>query len=436
MWFGRRPPGYGEFLIDYLLDWCGLLVRWLHVVAGIAWIGSSFYFVWLDNHLEPQGTSEPVDPNVAGELWAVHGGGFYRSRKYRVAPAVLPPTLHWFYWEAYTTWLSGFGLLFLLYFLRAEAYLIDPSVLALTKSAAIAITLAVLVVSWLVYDGLCRSPLGRNGRALAVAVALVTAVEAWGVCHLFGGRGAFMVFGAALGTIMVANVLIVIIPGQRELVRAKREGREPDPAPGLRGKQRSVHNTYFTLPVIFVMISNHYAMTYGARYNWLVLIAMTFAGACIRGWFVARHKPAGRRGVASAVPAALGVLTLAGVVVALAPESGPAPLGAALGLGDGTGMGPSSASTAPPGDIAQVQSIVEQRCVPCHGTHPSSQFGFNAPPNGIVLETLDQLRAHLPEVQKQVSLRTMPLGNLTGMTDTERATVLMWIGHGAAGRVP
>jgi uncharacterized membrane protein len=417
MWLGRRPSGYGEFLIDYLLDWCGLLVRWLHVVAGIAWIGSSFYFVWLDNHLEPQGASEPVDPNVAGELWAVHGGGFYRSRKYRVAPAVLPPTLHWFYWEAYTTWLSGFGLLFLLYFLRAEAYLIDPSVLALTKSAAIAITLAVLVVSWLVYDGLCRSPLGRNGRSLAVAVALVTAVEAWGVCHLFGGRGAFMVFGAALGTIMVANVLFVIIPGQRELVRAKREGREPDPGPGLRGKQRSVHNTYFTLPVIFVMISNHYAMTYGARYNWLVLIAMSFAGACIRGWFVARHKPAGRRGVASAVPAALGVLTLAGVVVALAPEISPT-------------------STAPPGDIAQVQSIVEQRCVPCHSTHPSSQFGFNAPPNGVVLETLDQLRAHLPEVQKQVSLRTMPLGNLTGMTDAERATVLMWIGHGAAGRTP
>jgi uncharacterized membrane protein len=406
-------------LIDYLLDWCGLLVRWFHVVAGIAWIGSSFYFVWLDNHLEPQGSAEPVDPNVAGELWAVHGGGFYRSRKYRVAPAVLPPTLHWFYWEAYSTWLSGFALLCLLYFLRAEAYLIDPSVLMLTKPAAIAIALGLLVASWLVYDGLCRSPLGRNERSLAIAVALVTAIEAWGVCHLFGGRGAFMIFGAALGTIMVANVLFVIIPGQRELVRAKREGRDPDPTPGLRGKQRSVHNTYFTLPVIFVMISNHYAMTYGARYNWLVLVAMSFAGACIRGWFVARHKPAGRQGLASMTPAALGVLTLAGVVVALAPSSD-ARLGA----------------KAPPGDVAQVQSIVEQRCVPCHSTHPSSQFGFNAPPNGIVLETLDELRAHLPEVQKQVSLRTMPLGNLTGMTDTERATVLMWIGHGAAGHAP
>ena len=438
LWFDHSPTRYGDLLIDYLLDWCGLLVRWFHVVAGIAWIGSSFYFVWLDNHLEPQGASEPVDPNVAGELWSVHGGGFYRSRKYRVAPPVLPPTLHWFYWEAYSTWLSGFALLCLLYFLRAEAYLIDPSVAALTKPAAIAISLAVLVASWLVYDGLCRSPLGRNNRALAVAVSVVTVIEAWGVCHLFGGRGAFMVFGAALGTIMVANVLFIIIPGQRELVRAKKEGRDPDPAPGLRGKQRSVHNTYFTLPVLFVMISNHYAMTYGARYNWLVLIAMSFAGACIRGWFVARHKPAGRRGVASALPAALGVLTLAGVVVALAPAQGPSPLDSSAG-GSGAAPAPGASdlsATAPPGDVSQVQSIVEQRCVPCHSTHPSAKFGFNAPPNGIVLETLDQLRAHLPEVQKQVSLRTMPLGNLTGMTEDERSRVLMWIGHGAAGRSP
>jgi uncharacterized membrane protein len=397
------------------LDWCGLLVRWLHVIAGIAWIGSSFYFVWLDNHLQPPlAGGEPADPNVAGELWAVHGGGFYRSRKYRIAPEVLPPRLHWFYWEAYTTWLSGFGLLCLLYFLRAEAYLIDPSVAALTRPEAICIALGVLVASWLVYDGLCRSPLGRTNRALAIAVAAVTAFEAWGVCHLFSGRGAFIVFGAALGTIMVANVLFIIIPGQRELVKAKKEGRVPDPGPGLRGKQRSVHNTYFTLPVLFVMISNHYAMTYSARYNWLVLIAMSFAGACIRGWFVARHKPQGRQGLAAALPAALGVLTLAGVVVALAPERTPL---------EGTI------------DAAQIHAIVEQRCVPCHSTHPAAKFGFNAPPNGIVLESLDQLRAHLPEVQKQVSLRAMPLGNLTGMTDTERQALLMWIGHGATGHL-
>ena len=224
-----------------------------------------------------------------------------------------------------------------------------------------------------------------------------------------------MVFGAALGTIMVANVLIVIIPGQRELVRAKREGREPDPGPGLRGKQRSVHNTYFTLPVIFVMISNHYAMTYGARYNWLVLIAMSFAGACIRAWFVARHRAA-ERGHMPLLPALLGALALAVVVVALAPAAG---RGAA---------GPQP--TAATGEVSQVQQIVQLRCVPCHAAKPT-QAGFSAAPNGLVLETLDQLLAHLPEVQQQLAARTMPLGNLTAMTDQERAAMLMWIGHGA-----
>jgi uncharacterized membrane protein len=427
----------------YLLDWCGLLVRWFHVIAGIAWIGSSFYFVWLDDSLEPLGEREPPDPRVAGELWAVHGGGFYRSRKYKVAPEVLPPTLHWFYWEAYTTWLSGFALLCLLYFLRAEAYLVDPAVLVLSKPAAIGIALAVIVGSWLVYDGLCRSPLGRKPRALALSVSIATVIEAWGLCQVFSGRGAFMVFGAALGSIMVANVLFVIIPGQRELVLAKKEGREPDAAPGLRGKQRSVHNTYFTLPVLFVMISNHYAMTYGARYNWLVLVAMSFAGACIRGWFVARHRPEGRRGLVAALPAVLGVATLAALVVALAPEAMPGVEGAVSGAADagevagtapagesGSGVG---ANGLPTVDMAQVEAILGQRCVPCHSRKPT-QLGFNAPPNGIVLETVDEVRAHLPEIQKQVSLRAMPLGNLTGMTDEERAKLLMWIGHGAVGR--
>jgi uncharacterized membrane protein len=402
----------------YLLDWCALLIRWLHVIAGIAWIGASFYFVWLDNHLQPPFDVARADPDIAGELWAVHGGGFYRAQKYRLAPPLLPPTLHWFYWEAYATWLSGFALLCLLYFLRAEAYLIDPAVAALSKPAAIASALAVLAGAWLLYDAFCRSPLARSERLLAAVLAATTAFEAWGLCRLFSGRGAFMLFGAALGTIMVANVLFVIIPGQRELVLAKREGRAADAAPGLRGKQRSVHNTYFTLPVLFVMISNHYAMTYGARYNWLVLIAMSFAGACIRAWFVARHKPAGRHGWAAALPAALGVLTLGSLVVALAPD------GAA-------GTGTLAAGGAPAVDAARVEHIVAQRCVPCHATYPT-QAGFNAPPNGIVLQTIEQLRAHLPEVRQQVSTRAMPLGNLTGMTDDERNLVLMWIGHGAA----
>jgi uncharacterized membrane protein len=346
----------------------------------------------------------------------VHGGGFYRSQKYRVAPATLPPTLHWFYWEAYTTWLSGFALLCLLYFLRAEAYLIDPAVAMLTKPMAISIALGALIGGWLIYDGLCRSPLGRHGRALAVVLALAVAAEAWGLCHVFGGRGAFMIFGSSLGTIMVANVLFVIIPGQRELVLAKQQGRNPEAAPGLRGKQRSVHNTYFTLPVVFVMISNHYAFTYGAGYNWLVLIAISFAGACIRSWFVLRHKPREHTGWRAAFPGVVGLLTLGGVVFALAPPARGVPGGAL-------------AQDAASEDRSRVQHIIEQRCTPCHARKPAEP-GFDAPPAGLVFERVDQVMTHSPEVQQQLAMHAMPLGNLTHMTEAERATVLSWIAHG------
>jgi len=397
-------------LLPYLLDWLALLVRWLHLVAGIAWIGASFYFVWLDNHLQPPIDAAHADAGIGGELWAVHGGGFYRSQKYRVAPAVLPPTLHWFYWEAYTTWLSGFFLLCLLYFWRAEAYLIDPAVADLTKSMAIGLGLATIVGSWLIYDGLCRSPLGRRGVAFAIVLAALCSALAWALCHWFSGRGAYMLFGASLGTIMVANVLFVIIPGQREMVQAKRENRAPDPSAGLRGKQRSVHNTYFTLPVLFVMLSNHYAMTYGARYNWLVLIAMSFAGACIRAWFVARHKPLERGPFAAALPALLGLGTLAVVVVTLAPA--PA-------------AGAKAQLAAAPADLDRVQAIVTHRCAPCHARVPS-QTGFNAPPNGLVFETLSQVQTQAAEVVQQLDTHSMPLGNLTGMTEEERAELSRW----------
>ncbi|MGH8289937.1 MAG: urate hydroxylase PuuD [Steroidobacteraceae bacterium] len=402
---------------NYLFDWCNLLLRWLHVIAGIAWIGASFYFVWLDDHLEPPTELNPADAGVAGELWAVHGGGFYRSRKYVVAPAMLPPRLHWFYWEAYTTWLSGFGLLCLLYFHRAVIYLIDPAVMALSQSAAVAIALGVIIANWIVYDGLCRSPLGNKPRSLATAVALMSVLDAWGLCHIFSGRGAFMVFGASLGTIMAANVLFVIIPGQRELVRAKQEGREPDPGPGLKGKQRSVHNTYFTLPVLFVMISPHYAMTYGAHDSWLVLIGMSFAGACIRGWFVARHKPEGRRGLKAALPAALAALALAGLVVALAPKVSSVTARGAAAVHGLVGSG--------------IEAIVQERCVPCHSETPSPKFGFSAPPNGVMFDTLRELRVRRANVQEMLSSRAMPPGNVTGLTDEERTEILTWIAHGA-----
>ena len=396
--------------MSYALDWVGLLVRWLHVITGAAWIGASFYFVWLDNHLQSVAGKVGIEPGVAGELWAVHGGGFYRSQKYRVAPLQLPPTLHWFYWEAYSTWLSGFGLLCLLYFFRADAYLIDAAVLPLTPRAAVAIALALLLATWLLYDGLCRSALGAKPRALTLAVAALVTILAWGLCHVFSGRGAFMLFGSALGTLMVANVRFVIIPGQRELVHAKLEGREPDAAPGLRGKQRSVHNTYFTLPVLFVMVSNHSALTYGANHNWVVLLAFSLAGACIRAWFVARHDPALRGGYKAALPAAASVSTLLAVLWVLAP---------ALPAAD-------ARTAALSHDPARVQLIIRMRCAPCHAATPS-QPGFNAPPNGLAFESTAQVAAHLSEVRQQVFLRTMPLGNLTHMTDEERVTVLQWI---------
>jgi uncharacterized membrane protein len=398
----------------YLVEWAGLLGRWVHLITGIAWIGASFYFVWLDNHLLPPTRQEVLDAGVGGEVWAVHGGGFYNAQKYKTAPAQLPETLHWFYWEAYSTWLSGFFLLCLLYFGQAQTYLIDPAVMALSTSGAIGIALAFLLGGWLIYDALCRVFFDRDERVLGLMLALLLSLAAWALCHLFSGRGAYILFGAIIGTMMVANVFFVIIPGQREMVRAKREGRALDPIYGVRGKQRSVHNTYFTLPVLFVMISNHYALTYGARWNWLVLVAMAFAGACIRAWFVARHKAHERGGKTSLLPLALGATTLAAVAFTLAP----APAG-------------SSAAREPAAQrFAQVQAIVNQRCVPCHQATPTLG-GFASAPNGVLLDTPEHILARTAQMQTQLSTRIMPLGNLTQMTDAERATVLVWLADGA-----
>jgi uncharacterized membrane protein len=402
-------------MIDYLYDWASLLGRWLHLITGIAWIGASFYFVWLDNHLLPPQRGELVDAGVGGELWAVHGGGFYNPQKYRTAPAELPPTLHWFYWEAYTTWLSGFFLLCLLYFGQASVYLIDPAVAALSVPVAIGIALAFLVVGWLVYDALCRSPLGRNDGALGAVLFVLLGAAAYALCHLYSGRGAYILFGATIGTMMVANVFFVIIPGQREMVNAKRDGRPLDPVYGLRGKQRSVHNTYFTLPVLFVMISNHFALTYGAKYNWLVLIAMAFAGAAIRAWFVARHKAHERGGRTPLLPLALGFAVLAGVIIALEPRP----------ASDAT------ASVVPAAQrFAEVQAIVNQRCVPCHAAKPAFA-GFTAAPKGVLLDSPAAILAQTVPMQTQLRTKVMPIGNLTQMTDAERATVLAWLGDGA-----
>ncbi|HEY2675951.1 MAG TPA: urate hydroxylase PuuD [Steroidobacteraceae bacterium] len=399
----------------FSVEFLSLLGRWVHLITGIAWIGASFYFVWLDNHLLPPIDEELSRKGVGGELWAVHGGGFYNAQKYRVAPRVLPQSLHWFYWEAYSTFLSGFFLMCLLYYGQAEIYLIDPGVAAISKSAAIAISLGFMISGWLAYDTLCRSALARRPTWLAIVIALLLCAAAFGLCRLFSGRGAFIQFGAMLGTIMVANVFFIIIPAQREMVRAKQEGREPDPQAGSRGKLRSVHNTYFTLPVLFTMISNHYALTFGARYNWLVLIAICTAGALIRVFFVDRHKRHLRGGKTSLWPALLGVLILALLAGALAPRAAPLAM---------------TVASMPAARFAAVQRIVAERCVPCHAGTPT-QPGFSAAPKGLMLDTPAAILAHAAAIESQVQTRAMPIGNLTGMTDRERDQLLDWVRDGA-----
>ena len=393
--------------VQYILDWLSLLGRWLHLIVGIAWIGASFYFVWLDDHLEPPPDPDDIAKGVAGELWAVHGGGFYNPKKYRVAPGTLPATLHWFKWEAYWTWISGFFLLCVVYYASADLYLIDKSVADIGRAAAIAIGLASLVLGWIVYDLLCKSPLGARPRALAAALSVYLVAAAWGLCHVFGGRGAYIHFGAMLGTIMVANVFFVIMPGQRELVAACSEGRAPDPEPAARAKQRSVHNTYITLPVLFTMISNHYAMAYGHAWNWLILLAMTFAGAAIRTYFVARHHPP-----ASPAPAIAGVVALLIVAVAIAPTPNPA------------------TANDDAAQAVRVAAIVKQRCATCHSATPT-QAGFAAAPKGVMLDTPEQLKLQAARILQQTTTRAMPLGNLTAMTDEERVIVVDWAGREA-----
>ncbi len=389
----------------FLADWLNLLLRWAHTITGIAWIGASFYFIWLDNHL-----LEPLDPadkakGIGGEVWAVHGGGFYTAKKFTLAPATLPPVLHWFKWEAYATLITGFLLLALVYYWGAEIALIDPAVAALEKWEAIAIGLAFLVVGWLFYDRLCRSAFGNDDAILGGLLFLFCAIAAWALCHLFSGRGAFLHFGAMLGVIMVLNVYFVIIPGQTELVKAKQEGRTPDPKYGAMGRQRSVHNTYFTLPVLFTMISNHFAGLYGHEWNWALLIMISVGGTLVRVWFVQRHK-----GNANPLVLAAGlvVLGLTAILSLPRPSSG--------------GGGPAS--------FAEVGPIIHARCISCHATRPS-QEGIAAAPKGVILETERQIHTRAAMINQQVATGVMPPGNMTEMTDAERRVIARWFKAGA-----
>ncbi len=393
--------------MTFLLDWLELAVRWIHVIAGIAWIGTSFYFNWLNDRLS---APERAEPGLVGELWSVHGGGFYRAMKYDTVPRATLGHLHWFKWEAYLTWLSGFSLLVLVYYLRADLYLAGPASV-LSPRWAPWIGVGTLVVGWLLYDRLCRSGLGRRPARLVALGVLLTAGAAWGLSQLLGARAGYMHVGALLGTIMAANVFFVIIPAHAELVAAVEQGRDPDRARGEAAAARSRHNNYLTLPVLFVMISGHYPMTYGHAGGWAILLGLFAVGVLTRHGFNRRN--AGRRAGWLFPAAALGLLALA-----------------VVSTGTRGRAGVDAAATGPV-PYAQVQEILVARCVTCHAAEPAHRL-FDAPPGGIVLETAAQVRAWAPKIRAvAVDTRIMPLGNFTEMTDEERALLGAWIEQGA-----
>jgi uncharacterized membrane protein len=396
---------------QYLLDWASLLLRWTHVIVAIAWIGSSFYFVFLDSSL-----TAPTDPalrakGVDGELWAVHGGGFYNPQKYLVAPKTLPEHLHWFFWESYSTWLSGMALFAVVYLVNARTYLIDKNVHDWQPLAAVSAALFFLLAFWVVYDRICRWLGERQGQVggdvrVALLVLVYVIAASWLACQLFAGRAAFLLVGAMLATAMSANVFFWIIPGQRTVIAQMKAGQPVEKIHGQRAKQRSVHNTYFTLPVLVAMLSNHYGWLYQGPHNWLVLVVLMLAGALIRHSFVVRHKALvmGR-----AVPwryAAVGMALLLGLVIALAPRPAAVVVGAA------------------PVSFAQVQAVVEQRCVLCHNAQVQQK--------SVALHTPALVQQHAQAIYQQVVVqKLMPMNNATQITDAERALIQRWFEAGA-----
>jgi uncharacterized membrane protein len=407
---------------SYLLDWANLLLRWVHVITAIAWIGSSFYFVFLDSSLTPPVDEDLKRQGVSGELWALHGGGFYHPVKFAGAPPQLPAHLHWFYWESYSTWLSGFSLFTVSYLWSAGTYLIDKSVMDWSPGAAVAMALSFLVVFWLAYDAICRTfGQRKNGDAIVGALlAVLVALAAWLACHWFAGRAAFLLVGAMMATSMSANVFFWIIPGQRTVVADLKAGKPVDPIHAQRGKQRSVHNTYFTLPVLFAMLSGHYSFTYTHPQNWLVLVLMMFAGAAIRQFFVLRHGfKLGRNGHPWPYAAA-GVVAIVGVLVWLKPL----PQTASTATNS---VATSSDSTGPGGPIGYktVQAVLEQRCHLCHGAQVQMK--------NVRLDSPEGVKLHAQNIyQQSVVTKVMPLNNATGITDAERALIKQWFESGAA----
>ncbi len=391
----------------YLLDWANLLLRWLHLITGIAWIGASFYFVMLDNSLKPPKKEEDKKRGVLGELWAVHGGGFYNSQKFLLGPIGEPLTrdLHWSKWEAYTTWLSGFGLMTVIYYFGASSFLIDKNVMDLSPMMAIVISLGFLAIGWIFYDLVCRNMVGKD-NLLAVIVFIFVVIITFALFHIFSARAAYLHVGAMLGTIMAANVFFHIMPGQRKMVAQIHAGEEVGSMPGIIGKQRSVHNTYFTLPVLFIMISNHYPMTYANKYGWLVLLVMILAGVLIRQYFVLRHRHQAKLWLPI-----VGVLLIGALIVVMAPKSVDAG-------GDKVAF-------------SQIQEVLETRCVSCHAAKPT-QAGFAQAPKGVLLETPEEVKQHAAKMAETVASGYMPIGNMTNITDEERALIAKWFAQGAS----
>ncbi|SFU83434.1 Uncharacterized membrane protein [Polaromonas sp. YR568] len=413
---------------NYLLDWANLLLRWVHVITAIAWVGSSFYFVFLDSSLTPPEDEDLKKQGVSGELWAVHGGGFYHPVKFAVKPPQLPAHLHWFYWESYSTWLSGFALFTISYLWNAGTYLVDKSLMNWSPGAAGAVALSFFVVFWMLYDGICQL-FGRkkNGDAIVGAlVAVLVCVASWLACHWFAGRAAFLLVGAMMATAMSANVFFWIIPGQRKVVAAIKAGEPVDAVHGQRGKQRSVHNTYFTLPVLFAMLSNHYSFTWSHPQNWLVLILMMLAGAAIRQFFVLRHGYKLGRNRHPLAYALVGVTVILGVIVWMKPPlqaitAAKAEIPVAINSGAANAI---SSGAASQNGYQSVQAIMAQRCYLCHGEQVQMK--------NVRLDSPAALKSHAQQVYQQVVVsKLMPMNNATGITDAERLAIKGWFETGA-----
>ena len=390
-----------------LTEWLSFILRWLHVVAGVAWIGSSFYFIHLDLSLKPR---SGMPDGVKGDAWQVHGGGFYHMMKYMVAPARMPDDLTWFKWEAYATWLSGFALLVVVYYLGAELLLIDRSVLDIGRNAAIVLSFGSLLLGWLIYEAMCWSPLGRDNRLLSLVGYVFLVALTYGFTHMFSGRGAFVQIGALVGTIMVANVFVIIIPFQKKIVAALLAGKEPDPRWGGYGKQRSVHNNYLTLPVVFLMIGTHYPLLFATRYNWLIVAIVLAVGPVIRHFFNSRHEGKGNPwwtwGVAAAGMVAIAWLSGAGPRV-------------------------STGAVSPPPKFADVEMIMLTRCSMCHASEPVWR-GIGHAPKGVMLDNPQSIRDHARQIEiNSVRSFAMPPGNITEMTADERRQLAAWLAAGA-----